>query len=890
MLPEATPVLAAQAEEGASAPYGLLLEAVGPLVEAWADVPEELADRRAALSVLLGPVAPDLTPPDGERPLSSDELTRAGVELLRHLLGNGPGVVVFEDLHWADADSLALFGRLAVMPPWPLLLVGSFRPEALGSQLTGVIAGIERHRVVEQLRIERLTTPEVTELLSAVYGRPVPSTVAQALHDRTGGSPLFVEELLVAAGDAAPEDLPRLALPATLTEALLRHLDGLLPDERRVVDAAAVLGQRISFDLLAAVTGTGESELIDVLRSLVGRGLIVEDDVDVFAFRHALTREAVASRLLGRERRRLHEKALAALQEEGSRDWAALARHASGAGRWDDVVEAARHGAKQYLFTGSTYQALHLAELGLQEADTDLDLLELAAVAAWSLGQPQSALDRGEQWLRAAEEVDSPAAQVRALRLLARLRWEQGDPPGQSLAVDRALSLGEGLPPSPERVMVANLAAERAMLNGRREEAVQWADEALARADQTDGADDLRPAILVNKGAALIDWPGQFDEGIALLQAGIAEGERVGDYLASLRGLWNLTKSVFPLWAPDASAALLLHMERLVDVSGRRDWASRLHAKRAELLSREGDLQGARAELVEARREHSAWWDVALPAAELALEAGDLEAAADDITALLGRAPWPELDDHLWLLGAHARLLVAQGQLDLAVDTLAGITRILVSDAGRLGCGCGVDAAFEAALDLVRHGADPQAVAGALAPARQVHEREQVVKDPAWPHHVDGAMAEATGEAPEAAAAYTRALAPTGRTRAPRLDADAHAGLARVLLGQGDLGEARQHADEAVRLLARWPGWRQAEAEALARRLSTTADGGSRGLTARELEVVRLVADGLSNGEIAKRLYVSPKTASVHVSNILSKLGMARRAEVAAWAVREGLS
>jgi hypothetical protein len=108
-----------------------------------------------------------------------------------------------------------------------------------------------------------------------------------------------------------------------------------------VVDAAAILGRRIPFDLLAAVTGSGEDELIAILRHLVAENVMVEEEPDLFAFRHALTREAIGGRLLGRERRRLHEKALAALQETGGGDWAAIAWHAQGAGRYEEMVEAA---------------------------------------------------------------------------------------------------------------------------------------------------------------------------------------------------------------------------------------------------------------------------------------------------------------------------------------------------------------------------------------------------------------------------------------------------------------------------------------------------------------------------------------------------------------------
>jgi hypothetical protein len=118
----------------------------------------------------------------------------------------------------------------------------------------------------------------------------------------------------------------------------------------------------------------------------VAENVMVEEEPDVFAFRHALTREAIAGRLLGRERRRLHEKALAAIQEAGGDDWAAIAWHAQGAGRYEELVEAARGGAWSYLQQGSTAEALRLAETGLSEADRDLELLAAASKAAWMVG------------------------------------------------------------------------------------------------------------------------------------------------------------------------------------------------------------------------------------------------------------------------------------------------------------------------------------------------------------------------------------------------------------------------------------------------------------------------------------------------------------------------
>jgi predicted ATPase len=204
---------------------------------------------------------------------------------------------VFEDLHWADAESLALFGRLAVTADLPLLLVGTFRPEGVARRhpLVELLAELERQRLVTGVALERLSRAGVAELLAAVYGNPVPYQVAEALHRRTGGNPFFLEELVVTAGRVDPARLATLPLPWNLSEAVLRRLDDLAPSQRRVVDAAAILGRRISFDLLAAVTGSGEDELIAILHHLVAEN-VMEEEPDLFAFRHALTREAIGGR------------------------------------------------------------------------------------------------------------------------------------------------------------------------------------------------------------------------------------------------------------------------------------------------------------------------------------------------------------------------------------------------------------------------------------------------------------------------------------------------------------------------------------------------------------------------------------------------------------------
>jgi DNA-binding NarL/FixJ family response regulator len=156
--------------------------------------------------------------------------------------------------------------------------------------------------------------------------------------------------------------------------------------------------------------------------------------------------------------------------------------------------------------------------------------------------------------------------------------------------------------------------------------------------------------------------------------------------------------------------------------------------------------------------------------------------------------------------------------------------------------------------------------------------------------HLDAALSEARGEFAPAVDLYRRAIEEQRGASLVTFVADLDMGLARCHLALDQLDYARAAAASAATRLARWPGWRADEADALLRRLTHRPErSGGDGLTSREREVAALVAVGLSNGEIGTRLYISTKTASVHVSNILAKLGMSSRSEVAAWAVRTGL-
>ncbi|HSS08468.1 MAG TPA: LuxR C-terminal-related transcriptional regulator, partial [Acidimicrobiales bacterium] len=707
---------------------------------------------------------------------------------------------------------------------------------------------------------------------------------------RTGGNPFFIEELLLAAGEPEPERLANMPLPWHLSEVVLRHLDDLNQEERQVVDAAAVLGSRFPFDVLAAVVGIDEDELIPILRRLVGLGLLVEDEPDLFSFRHALTREAIAGQLLGRERRRMHERALAVLCQLDSDDFAALAHHARGAGHFDQVVDFARRGAAQYLRQGLTQHALRLAEHGLEEECNDFELRSLASKAAWTVGLLDLSRRHGLEWRRLAAEAGDRRSEAAAIRHLARVEWETGNSAGQRAYAAEALALAEQNAPSEELALALALMSEVHMLahddpapGHASEEAIRWADRALALADEL-GCPEVRPRALVSKGSALVDLPGGFVEGARILEQARQEAEATGDSWNQVRAINNVLGPGARIWTPDRIRAALDEIRRVAARTGREGQTMAMWACQAAGLSIiEGDMEAARAHLATVGLDEGKerWWRLAYQLT-IEIEAGEFGRAGSLLPVNAA-----DLDDYAVWMACEARaaeLCALQGELAEAGERLFGAA----------GPGGGrSDHAREpmltAATTLVRCRTDPGLVRSAVERLDEFW--------PAWPdepasmrRHVEGALLEAEGHSVEALAAYREALADPVGYRPALMVGDAEQGAARCLLAEGRLDEARAHAERAAIVLAGWPGWRADQAAALLRRLSQAQPMGDGTLTTREREVATLLSEGLTNGQIAQRLYISTKTVSVHVSNILAKLGMSSRAEVAAWAVREGLA
>ena len=318
---------------------------------------QELLDHRHDDAVVLsGGAEPGWEGIDGS--LISSVLDRrdlagvAAAEIVRDLgerSGERRSLVVVEDLHWADAESAAVIDRVA-QETWPgMVLIVTYRPEDLSRRSPGgeLLSRLERRRNVERIHLDRLDRTEVAAMLAGLFEAPAASALIEATYQRSGGNPFLIEELAGCCADITAEEIAANRLPWSLEEAVKERLSGISPVERRVIETASVLGPSASFDTLSGVADLSERDLIDALRALVDRNLLVEVAPDEFGFRHALVRDAVSHQVLGRERRLLHQRALEVLQQTAPDDLSALARHAGGAGHFDQMVEYSRAAARE---------------------------------------------------------------------------------------------------------------------------------------------------------------------------------------------------------------------------------------------------------------------------------------------------------------------------------------------------------------------------------------------------------------------------------------------------------------------------------------------------------------------------------------------------------------
>lgn len=266
-------------------------------------------------------------------------------------------VLILEDLHWCDDVSLELLLQLArAAATRPLLLLLTYRSDEVTPALSHMLAQLDRERLAHEISLKPLSGDHIAAMIGAIFKQasPVSPDFVNAINELAEGNPFFVEEILkslVESGDIyfangrwTRKPTREIQVPRTVQVAVMQRARQLNSDRLRVLQFAAILGQRFDFAILQILTSLDETSLVTRLRELVDVQLIVENSADEFAFRHALTRQAVYAAMLKRERRSLHRivgEVLEKTQPNGKRD-SALSYHFYEAEAWEKTLELIR--------------------------------------------------------------------------------------------------------------------------------------------------------------------------------------------------------------------------------------------------------------------------------------------------------------------------------------------------------------------------------------------------------------------------------------------------------------------------------------------------------------------------------------------------------------------
>ncbi len=889
----------------------------------------------------------DLTPHDREVPLASLlDLARAmrgiadfgtlGTELLdlpaprggdalgyRRLLvrdiadrivgaSDRPTLLAFEDLQWADELSLEVVGELArVVRDRPLLLLAAYRPEEFpaDSLHREWRARLLSQRLAEEATLERLTRAETALVTTLILGTglPAPSEVVAAVHERTNGIPLHIEELLAALEDEARTDghaIRSAVVPNTIEDAVLARAARLSEDARAVARAGAVIGRCFTPEALAGVMDCQPADLDAAIDELVGASFLFPFshlDRGFYDFRHQLLRDALYASVPTVELRRLHARA----GEFGGQLAGTTASHASvhfeRAGLHAQAYRAALTGAREAARLSSHREAFELYRRALDNRPADLDPLD-NAVMFEAFAEEAAAIEDNEatHWAitTAREHYRAAARPIDAARMLASLAslYRRIGRPVQ----ERIELVGVGLAELDDLDPGIGVDAARADL---------LMALAVAQFDARQ-LDDARMCFIA--ALDLVDDRGRdpyrLEAAGWLAAADVVEG-RVADGLDGLdRSAGEARRKGYESIGVTAYRNAALTAIQAMDYARARTWLEE------GLRYADSIEQSHCRDVMRATRAHLAWanghWDDAVAIAEQSLADGGGGARAAVLAhwalayVAIGRKQQERAASSLAQADRIAR---TAAMVDFLLPGLWGLAETALASGDAIGA---IEHCEEALAVATRSGeralgvpfvvTGTRSYLGAGRPAAAVGWLERCaallsnteLARPAL-DHAAGLLRLAAGstvaarDALEAAVGGWDALGRAWEATWGRLDLGrCLARSARIAAATEVLTEARAHAaamgadlivgqaDELLRI-ARGRG---------------ADDEAWRPLTFREFEVARLIADGLTNGEIAAELDIAPRTVSAHVEHILAKLGVTRRTEVAVWVARIGLA
>jgi DNA-binding CsgD family transcriptional regulator/tetratricopeptide (TPR) repeat protein len=861
-------------------------------------------------------------------------------ELLLGLLGglgeDRPLLLVVEDVHWADRstrDFLAFLIRNARAER--LVVAATYRTDELHRRhpLRPFLAEADRAAAVTRVLVGRFTREELVAQLTGILGERPSPLIVEELFVRAEGNPFFTEELVAAGG--SHDDL---RLPEDVRDTLMLRIEALSRDAQAVLRVAAAAGPRIRHGLLREAAGLPDDTLVAGLRESVAHHILVhEPESDVYMFRHALLREAIADDLLPGERGPLHAALGAALTRDpalsasGRGVAAELAFHWSAAhdlpAAFTASASAGVEAERVAAFAEANAHFERAAELWdavpeerRADGPSRPELLRRAAEAAHLSGDHDRAAALVRSALALVDLGADPMTGAALHERLSRYLWVGGLSRDALEASATAVALLPSDAPAGDRARVLGSDGQLLMLLCRGAESVARCDEALALA-RAAGNRAEEGRILSSLGPALT-MVGRFDEGIDGLRISREIAEEVGDLEEMIRAYINLGEVL------DQRG----HVVEAAEVARDGVAKARQEGLRAVLPMLLAELAG--------RHVRLGLWDEAAEALDEAL-----------------------LSPQAWGVGRAAALLVRaeldalRGDADAAERRVAEAERAQRQAVGSMWTAPMTSARAAAAVWDGR----PDTVRELVERELAIHDDDDMVAYYRGPVIATGVRAEAdlaararaTGESAAEAEAVAQARRLLDHAETLLVEGTPPETVLHIATAQADEQRARGVGtpDTWAEVAARWEAfglpfpvayarWRQAEAtlaaggargdvaavlrsahatavalgarplrrevEALARRARISLDGpGAQpaddavaaepsaaervGLTARELDVLRLAAAGATNREIGETLFISQKTVSVHVSRILAKLDARTRVEAAGLAQRIGL-
>jgi DNA-binding NarL/FixJ family response regulator len=900
--------------------YAPIVAALRPLARSSDPI---LHDLPPAAREALDGMLPGLSTGSATREFSDEttgrraRLFEALLELFDRLSCDGGLLLTIEDLHWADSSTRQFLAYLASsLDDEKLLIVATYRPDELHRRhpLRPLLAELERSTHARRIDVAPFTQAELGQQLTDILGSAPEEALVERLFSRSEGNALYAEELLAAGLDG------RGTLPPTLRDALMLRVERLPAPTQEVLRELSIAG-RLEHAVIAEASDLEPQALRDALREAVAAQMVRVDAEGRYAFRHALLGEAVADDLLPGERAEIHKRLAQALESHtapGAHTAANIAHHYAQAGDQPAALAASVRAADAAEAVYAFGEAATLYERALElwahvpdaEALTGTDRVDLLRSAAWCHATNADNV-RAETLLRAAvKAVDAnvdPRRKAAVLERLSRAQWRLGKVEESKAGREEALALLEPGVPVMERATILASEASMLMLSARYREAIETARLALAEARACDAvAPEIR--ALDALGVSL-SWTGSEEEGEARVRESIAIALDHDLPITALTSYVNLAEILYFGTRSGESQAVVTEGLNLARDLG---YASRwLELLQAEIYFYRGKWAASEAAIPEGRRptSHGTFINEAHRRTQLALGHGDHETARqllDEAAPVAAQSREPQF------IGVQAALVAEldrrAGDLEAARAAIDdGLDRIefCSEDRARI---CMVSAAglrveVDAAL-RARDLGDADGERTAITASEMLFARVEATAadhrpvETAMLATAHGELARARGE--DDAEAWAAAVAEWTAIDRPYEAAEAQWHQAGALLAGGDRDGATE-LSLAARAAAREFGatWLESEIDGFAARARLRLQPAEEepvetddpfGLTPRERQVLELVAGGRTNREIGQTLFMAEKTASVHVSRILSKLDVRTRTEAAAVAHRLGLT